>query len=167
MSIVARIASVISAGRIHLECVTAMIPLMTVVFIFITVFSFCCFLFCLFLRTTDSQIHFRRRSPDSCARMSPTTAARLSLGLRVVGRGEKLLPAVVAAKVERLSIAFGVESGGFVHGHSADGIFGHGFRFFHGCASFLCWSWPWGFAPLAGGAGDADAPPGGGVAPPC
>jgi hypothetical protein len=44
---------------------------------------------------------------------------------------------VIAAKVERLSLAFGVESGRFVHGHSADGIFGHGFRFFHGHVSFL------------------------------
>ena len=34
------------------------------------------------------------------------------------------MPAVVAAKVERLSIAFRVEGGGFVHGHAADRIFG-------------------------------------------
>jgi len=58
--------------------------------------------------------------------MSSTTAARLFLGLRASGRGHKLLPTVVAAKVKRLSIAFGMESGGFVHGHSADGVFGHG-----------------------------------------
>jgi hypothetical protein len=38
---------------------------------------------------------------------------------------------MVAAKVECLSIAFGVESGCFVHSHSADGIFGHGFGFIH------------------------------------
>jgi hypothetical protein len=44
---------------------------------------------------------------------------------------------VVAAKVERLSLAFGVESGRFVHGHSADRVFGHGFRFFHGHVSFF------------------------------
>jgi hypothetical protein len=44
---------------------------------------------------------------------------------------------VVTAKIERLSIAFGVESGRFVHGHSADGVFGHGSRFFHGM--FLSW----------------------------
>jgi hypothetical protein len=69
--------------------------------------------------------------------MLPATAARLFRGLRAGGRGQKLLPAVVAAKVERLSIAFGVESGGFIHGHSADGVFGHGFRFFHGHVSFL------------------------------
>ena len=69
--------------------------------------------------------------------MSPTTAARLFLGLRACGRGQKLLPAVVAAKVKRLSIAFGVESGGFVHGHSADGVFGHRLGFFHGHVSFL------------------------------
>jgi hypothetical protein len=44
---------------------------------------------------------------------------------------------MVAAKVERLSIAFGVESGCLVHGHSADGVFGHGLRFFHGHVPFL------------------------------
>jgi hypothetical protein len=69
--------------------------------------------------------------------MLPATAARLFLGFYAGGRGQKLLPTVVAAKVERLSITFGVESGGFVHGHSADGIFGRGFRFFHGHVSFL------------------------------
>ena len=42
--------------------------------------------------------------------MLPTTAARLFLGVCAGGRGQKLLPTVVAAKVERLSIAFGVES---------------------------------------------------------
>jgi hypothetical protein len=66
-----------------------------------------------------------------------TTATRGSLGLRPGGRGQKLLPTVVAAKVERLSTAFGVESGCFVHGHSADGVLGHGFRFFHGHVSCL------------------------------
>jgi hypothetical protein len=43
---------------------------------------------------------------------------------------------MVAAKVERLSIAFGVERGCFIHGHAADGVFGHGFRFFHGHVPF-------------------------------
>ena len=69
--------------------------------------------------------------------MLTTTAARLFLGVCAGGRGQKLLPTVVAAKVERLSIAFGVESRGFVHVHSADGVFGHGFRFFHCFVSFL------------------------------
>jgi hypothetical protein len=66
-----------------------------------------------------------------------TAASRLVVGLGTSGRGQKLLSAVVAAKVERLSIAFGVESGCFVHVHSADGVFGHGFRFFHGHFPFL------------------------------
>jgi hypothetical protein len=66
-----------------------------------------------------------------------TAASRFALRLGTGGRGQKLLPAVVAAKVKRLSIAFGVESGGFIHGHSADGVFGHGFRFFHDHVSFL------------------------------
>jgi hypothetical protein len=70
-------------------------------------------------------------------RVLSTAAPRLTLRLGPGGRGQKLLPAVVAAKVERLSIAFGVESGCFVHGHPADGIFGHGFRFIHGHVSFL------------------------------
>src|ERR1035441_2442863 len=69
-------------------------------------------------------------------RMLSTAAFRLSVRLNTGGRGQKLLPAVVAAKVERLSIAFAVESGCFVHGHSADGVFGHGFRFFHGHVPF-------------------------------
>ena len=69
--------------------------------------------------------------------MLSTTAARLFLGVYAVGHGQKLLPAVIAAKVERLFIAVGLESRGFVHGHSADGAFGHGFRFFHGFVSFL------------------------------
>ena len=30
---------------------------------------------------------------------------------------------MLAAKVERLSIALGVECSGFIHGHSADGVF--------------------------------------------
>jgi len=62
-------------------------------------------------------------------RMLPAAAARLTLRLGTGRRGQKLLPTVVAAKVECLSIAFGVECGGFVHGHAADGIdcFGSGF----------------------------------------
>jgi len=67
------------------------------------------------------------------AEITPVFASYLStapwgfiLWLRTGCRGQKRLPTVVAAKVERLSIAFGVESGGFVHVHSADGVFGHG-----------------------------------------
>jgi hypothetical protein len=69
--------------------------------------------------------------------MLPTTAARLFSGLSTGGCGQKLLPTVVAAKVECLSIALSVQGGGLVHGHAADGVFGHGFRFFHGHVSFL------------------------------
>jgi hypothetical protein len=74
---------------------------------------------------------------DYNVRMLSTAASRLVLRLSTGGRGQKLLPTVVAAKVDRLSIAFGVESGCFVHSHSADGVFGHGFRFFHGHVPFL------------------------------
>ncbi len=80
---------------------------------------------------------FRKFISGTYAWMSPTTAARLFLGVGAGGRGQKLLPAVVAAKVERLAIALGVECGAFVHGHAADRVFGHGFRFIHGVASFL------------------------------
>jgi hypothetical protein len=72
--------------------------------------------------------------PKACA--LSTAASRLLLRLGTGGRGQKLLPAVVAAKVKRLAIAFGLESGCFVHGHSADGVFGFGFRFVHGQISF-------------------------------
>jgi hypothetical protein len=61
-----------------------------------------------------------------------SAAARLALRLRTGGGGQEFLPTVVTAKVERLSIAFGVESGCFAHGHAADGVFGLGFRFIHG-----------------------------------
>jgi hypothetical protein len=44
---------------------------------------------------------------------------------------------VIAAKVERLPIAFSVESAGFVYTHSADGVFGHEFRFAHVQIPFL------------------------------
>jgi hypothetical protein len=47
------------------------------------------------------------------------------------------LATIVAAKGERRSIAFNVESGCFVHSHAADGVFGHEFRFFHGHAPFM------------------------------
>jgi hypothetical protein len=48
----------------------------------------------------------------------------------------RLLLAIVAAKVERLSIVFGMKRGCFVNDHSAEGIFGYGFQFFHGHISF-------------------------------
>ena len=66
-----------------------------------------------------------------------TAASRLVGWLSTSGRGQKLLPAVVAAKVERLPTAFGMEGSCFVHVHSADGVFGRGFRFFHGHVPFL------------------------------
>jgi len=69
--------------------------------------------------------------------MLSTAASRLVLRLGAGGGGQKLLPAVVATKVERLAIALSVESGCFVHGHSADRVFGYGFRVFHGHVSLL------------------------------
>ena len=79
--------------------------------------------FCLLQRTTCSQIHFATVA-GQCARVLPATATRRFIGLLHHGCGQKLLPAVVTAKVECLSIAFSVERGGFVHGHAADGVFG-------------------------------------------
>ena len=52
-------------------------------------------------------------------------------------RGKKLLTTVVAAEVELLPIAFGMNSGCFVNGHPADRVFGHGFRYIHGKAPLL------------------------------
>jgi hypothetical protein len=71
------------------------------------------------------------------ARTLSAAAPRLALRLVTGGRGQKLLSAVVAAKVEHLSVALSVQGGGLVHGHSADGVLGHGFRFIHGHVSFL------------------------------
>jgi hypothetical protein len=51
----------------------------------------------------------------------PTAASRLALRLGTGRQGQKFLPAVIAAKVERLPLAFDVESGRFVYGHTADG----------------------------------------------
>ncbi len=43
--------------------------------------------------------------------------------------GQKLFPAMLAAKVKCLSVAFGAESRSFVHRHSANWVFGHDFAF--------------------------------------
>jgi len=64
-------------------------------------------------------------------------ASRLALWHSTGRRGQKLLPALIAAEIVSFSIAFGVGSGCFVHGHSADGVFGGSFRVFHGHVPFL------------------------------
>ena len=74
---------------------------------------------------------------DCLWRLLSTAASRLALRRGIGRRGQKLLPTAVAAKVEPLSITFGVDSGGFVHGHAADGVSGHGFRFIHGHVPLL------------------------------
>jgi hypothetical protein len=73
----------------------------------------------------------------SVAAFLSTAASRLLFRLSTSAGRQKLLPTMVTAKVERLSIAFGAKSGCFIHGHSADAVFGHGCRFFHGHVSFL------------------------------
>jgi hypothetical protein len=85
---------------------------------------------------TATRLAAAESTPAFAAFLS-TATSRLALRLSTGGRGQKLLPTVVAAKVEGLSIAFGVENGCFVQGHSADGVFSHGFRFFHGHVPFL------------------------------
>jgi hypothetical protein len=62
----------------------------------------------------------------------------LALGAAAIATGfvghdlrQKFLPAMFAAKVKSLAVAFGVESGGFIYSHSANGILGGRFRFFH------------------------------------
>jgi hypothetical protein len=74
----------------------------------------------------------------SVAMFSFTAATILVRWLCTGGCDKKLLPTVVAAEVELLSIAFGVESGCFVNGHPADGVFGHGIRFIHWLCPFSC-----------------------------
>jgi hypothetical protein len=54
-------------------------------------------------------------------RVLSTAVSIHTLRLSSGGLRQKLLPTVVAAKVERLSIACGAESGCFVHSHSANG----------------------------------------------
>lgn len=52
----------------------------------------------------------------------PQQPPALAGGLATGGGGQKLLPGTVAAKVVRLAIACGVQSGGFLHGHSANRV---------------------------------------------
>ena len=57
--------------------------------------------------------------------------AAATIPVRCGGRAlrTELLPAVLAAKVKRLSLALGAESRCFVHRHSANRVFGHDFIF--------------------------------------
>jgi len=80
---------------------------------------------------TATRLAFTEVTPVFAPCLSTATWG-LTLWLHTDGRGQKRLPTVVAAKVELLSIAFGVERGGFVHVHSANGVFGYGLWFFHG-----------------------------------
>ena len=53
-------------------------------------------------------------------------AATRPLGaVRRLSLCQKLLPAMFAAKIKRLPVAFGAKSRRFVHRHAADGVFGH------------------------------------------
>ena len=65
-----------------------------------------------------------------------TTAASTCSPASCWRRGQELLTTVVAAKIECLPVAFGVESSRFVYGHSTDGVFDRGFRLIHGRVSF-------------------------------
>ena len=56
-----------------------------------------------------------------------TAATAVRFGGRALRK--KLLPAVLAAKVKCLSLALGMERRRFIHRHSADWVFGHGFTF--------------------------------------
>jgi hypothetical protein len=86
----------------------------------------------LLLRTLCSQIHFLRTL--GCL---STAATGFFVRLGIGGAGQEFFPAVLAAEVGRLSIAFGVESGGGVDGHAADGIDCFGIGFTHGFVSAL------------------------------
>jgi hypothetical protein len=74
-------------------------------------------------KVIDGNKHKFDGYPALLAAATTGLARRLSTGRC----GQKLLPTVVAAEVERLSIAFSVECGCFVYGHSADRVLGHGF----------------------------------------
>lgn len=80
-------------------------------------------------RATGSRGQIRRR-------LLRTTAASGRFLWCGAGRGgQELRPAGLAAEIECLPIALGVESGGFVHVHAADGV-GRGVRCLHGGSSF-------------------------------
>jgi hypothetical protein len=66
-----------------------------------------------------------------------TSPSRLALPVSTGRRKRNLLPTPIAAEAERLHIALALGRDCFAHGHSADGIFGHGFRFFRGHVPFL------------------------------
>jgi hypothetical protein len=54
----------------------------------------------------------------------PATTGILDAFSRL-GLGQKLFPAVLAAKIKRFSVTFGAESRRFVHRHSANRVSGH------------------------------------------
>jgi hypothetical protein len=54
-----------------------------------------------------------------------TATARCFLGFFLGGTRHELLAAVVAAEVERLTVAVSVNRSRFIHVHSTHGIFGH------------------------------------------
>jgi hypothetical protein len=85
-------------------------------------------------RISAAFISFRMRAAEAL----PTAAATgLVVRLGLVRRRQEFIPAVLAAKVEGFSIAFGVKGGGGIHGHSADEVFGFGFRRIHDAVSFV------------------------------
>lgn len=65
------------------------------------------------------------------------TRSPLRLGLCLRRCGQKLLPTVVAAEIECLASAFGMQSCGLIYGHSANGVLGDCFRIFHSSVTFL------------------------------
>jgi hypothetical protein len=52
-------------------------------------------------------------------------AATIAVGFGGRGLCQKLRPAMFTAKVMRLAVSFGVKSRGFIHRHSANGVFSH------------------------------------------
>jgi len=77
------------------------------------------------------------------ARLLPTAATGFLIWLGTGGSGKEFLPAVLAAEVGRLSFAFGVESGGGVHGHAADGVDCFSRGCIHGFVSFFVVTLGW------------------------
>ena len=68
-------------------------------------------------------------------RISTTAPSRLPLRLSRIGK--EFFPTMFAAKIKCLSVAVGVDRGGFVNGHPTDGIFGSGYCIVHDDLVFL------------------------------
>jgi hypothetical protein len=82
--------------------------------------------------------HDRIYFSDDAQTLSTAAAIGFIIRFCIGGGGQEFPTAVLAAEVGCLSIAFGVESGGGVDGHAADGIDCFGFGCVH--VGFVCFN---------------------------